>query len=616
MTTITPDVIDAFLKCKTKAYLLAKTLDAVDNASGITQLANVRSPTDELQALLSAADPPAFIPCNHCSDCQFTDHCRNRAISRDDIALLGGLKPKQIVKLRQRGIHTITQLSHTFRLRRKSKRTNVWKKYQPSLKALAVREKKTYIIGPPRVNVKGTPVSFDAEGVPDQAFYYLIGMRIGEEGSITQHSFWANRHVDEELIWQDCIRALREVRDPQPLHYGSYETLFLRRMKRRYGNPCTDQFIDKLLAEAVNVVSVIRGNVYFPTYSNGLKEIGSHLGYEWSTFIPTGFRTIAVRRDWETRQDIRLKQALIAYNQDDCKALEAVVCHLSDLSKDWENGESSARAIRVDSLKPEWSGNWGTTEFVSPELSFINMRAYWNYQRDKIYFRSRARVNPKTAQPRRAKPTLPINKIITTARPQLCWQCRSRRIRWNGRHTKLSYDIKWIKGGMKRWVTQTTITHHRCIDCGATCSSKPSQGMTRERYGRELLNYAIYHLIQLHVSQYKLAGILQRLFSYPLSQQTITRMKNKAAKFYKETFEQIKRSLVRGHLIHADETRIGLKGRASYVWVFASMEAVVYIWSPTRGAKHPMSFCVTSRVSWSRISSHLTVRYHAFNRNV
>jgi hypothetical protein len=143
---------------------------------------------------------------------------------------------------------------------------------------------------------------------------------------------------------------------------------------------------------------------------------------------------------------------------------------------------------------------------------------------------------------------------------------------------------------MKRWVTQTTITHHRCIDCGATCSSKPSQGMTRERYGRELLNYAIYHLIQLHVSQYKLAGILQRLFSYPLSQQTITRMKNKAAKFYKETFEQIKRSLVRGHLIHADETRIGLKGRASYVWVFASMEAVVYIWSPTRGGETPHEF--------------------------
>src|SRR5215831_10181212 len=99
MTMITRDVLDAFLRCKTKAYLLAKTSPAVDNASGITE-SNVSLPTDELRTLLSAADPPKFIPCNHCPDCQFADHCRDSAISSDDIALLGGLKPKQIVKLR------------------------------------------------------------------------------------------------------------------------------------------------------------------------------------------------------------------------------------------------------------------------------------------------------------------------------------------------------------------------------------------------------------------------------------------------------------------------------------------------------------------------------------
>jgi hypothetical protein len=87
-----------------------------------------------------------------------------------------------------------------------------------------------------------------------------------------------------------------------------------------------------------------------------------------------------------------------------------------------------------------------------------------------------------------------------------------------------------------------------------------------------------------------LAGIIQRLFGYPLAQQTINRMKDRAAEYYKGTFDQIKKSLVKGELIHADETRIGLKGRASYVWVFTSMEEVAYIWSETREGDTPQCF--------------------------
>jgi len=67
-------------------------------------------------------------------------------------------------------------------------------------------------------------------------------------------------------------------------------------------------------------------------------------------------------------------------------------------------------------------------------------------------------------------------------------------------------------------------------------------------------------------------------------------MKDKAAQYYRGTLEQIKKALVQGQLVHADETHIGLKGRGSYVWVFTSMEAVVYIWSTTRGGDTPQQF--------------------------
>jgi hypothetical protein len=44
-------------------------------------------------------------------------------------------------------------------------------KYQHSLKALAIREKKIHIVGSPAVKIEGTPVYLDVEGVPDRDFY-------------------------------------------------------------------------------------------------------------------------------------------------------------------------------------------------------------------------------------------------------------------------------------------------------------------------------------------------------------------------------------------------------------------------------------------------------------
>jgi len=59
-------------------------------------------------------------------------------------------------------------------------------------------------------------------------------------------------------------------------------------------------------------------------------------------------------------------------------------------------------------------------------------------------------------------------------------------------------------------------------------------------------------------------------------------MVHRMAESYRETYDEIMRRLTCGRLIHADETHVSVKGKDSYVWVFTSMEDVVYIWSNTR----------------------------------
>ena len=441
--------------------------------------------------------------CNHCADCHFNGYCKSRAIKRDDVALLGGLKPKDVLGLRQRGITTITQLAYTFRLEKKSRRLkNVQPKYKPSLKAMAIRDNKIYIADAPSIEFLGTQIFLDVEGMPDQEFYYLIGMQVVGPQSTTQHSFWANSCDEERMIWRECVRVLVEEKDAQIIHYGSYETTFFRRMKTRYGEMgAPEGLIDKLLARAINLISIIRGYIYFPSYSNGLKEIASHLGFQWVTNISTGRQSIQVRRNWERLGDDHLKRELIAYNQDDCRALELVVNNLRRiLSNAPVTTADKLNAVPVDTVKPEWLNKWGKTEFVSPELAAVNECAYWDYQRNRIYVRSNARLRRSLLRQKRIeKKQLQINDIVASPRPTCCPQCSSIHVKLNGRHRKTVYDIKFTPGGIKRWNTENVTTYYICRACGSTFSPNEKRGR-RQIYGCGLRSYVIYNLIQLGIS--------------------------------------------------------------------------------------------------------------------
>jgi hypothetical protein len=93
-------------------------------------------------------------------------------VENDDLSLLSGMTEKEWKKLHDKGIFTVTQLSHTFRPRRRPKRFhNKREKYHHSLRALAIRQKKIHIVGSPEMTIEGTPVYLDVEGIPDRVSF-------------------------------------------------------------------------------------------------------------------------------------------------------------------------------------------------------------------------------------------------------------------------------------------------------------------------------------------------------------------------------------------------------------------------------------------------------------
>jgi predicted RecB family nuclease len=251
----------------------------------------------ELGRLRDGGEPPRLMLNGHCQICEFQQRCRAQAIEADDISLLGGVREKELQRYHRKGIFTLTQLSCTFRPRKRNKR--VKRSDHPrysALQALAIREKRVHVFGTPALSKKPVQVFLDAEGNENASFAYLIGVVVVEGESQKSYSFWADGPGQEAEVFDSFLDLLDGREDFVLFHYGGYEKVLLRRMRKIVTRK---SLVDHALAKAVNLLSDIRSSVYFPTFSNGLKEVGHYLGCTWSDGAASGLQSLVWRARWE-----------------------------------------------------------------------------------------------------------------------------------------------------------------------------------------------------------------------------------------------------------------------------------------------------------------------------
>jgi predicted RecB family nuclease len=544
----------------------------------------VRKRIKEITALLAGNSPPELVLNRHCGLCEFKTRCSSQAREKDELSLLSGISEKDRKRLHSKGIFTVTQLSHTFRPRRRRRESRgKQEKHHHSLRALAIRENKIHAVGIPNPKLEGTPVFLDVEGLPDRDFYYLIGIRVhAAEGSV-QHSFWADDAKEEKLIWSDFLGVLSKISNPHLIHYGSYETTFLKRMCKRHGHPPAGSEAAAALDHVTNLLSFIYAQVYFPTYSNGLKEIARYLGFRWSGSVASGLEAIVWRHRWQASKDPDVKQALLGYNRQDCEALELVANTLVDLHR---AAPSEGRTSRTDivitsEMKRESPFGFKRNEFMFPELETINKAAYWDYQRERVYVKAHSVL--KRNRPRRAALRRPLtpNTTIDYPRPSSCPICGSKLLHGHGKRSKTVIDLRFMRHGLKRWITRYVIHRYRCLSCGTTFCS-PEQRWTAKRYGPDLMAFAIYQNIALRLPQERVDSSMNKLFGLNLAPGTTHRLKEAVASAHRKAYDDLVKRLCSGRLLHVDETSVSVRGTTGYVWVLTSMEEVAYFYTPTR----------------------------------
>lgn len=549
----------------------------------------VRRITEKIDVLLSSNSPPELILNRHCPECEFQNQCRQKTVEKDDLSLLSGLTETARSSHRSKGIFTVTQLSYTFKSRRAPKRAkNLVTPHYCALQALAIRENTVYIHGTPRFPKSETHVYLDIEGLPDDESYYLIGALIVSDGKESFHSLWADDESQEPDIFFQFVEAVCQLADCRILHFGGYETVALKRMRARLPESFHAK-IDALLERATNVLSVIYPHIYFPVYSNGLKDIGRFLGFQWAQESATGLQTIVWRKNWNKTKAADIKAQLLQYNQDDCRALKHVVESIDSMISSevpLPPGHARRSVINTADLRQASCGfhRFRKIEFAMPDLDVVNRSAYFDYQRQKIFVRastSLKRVLTKST-PRRSR--LKPNKVFEIEAKK-CVSCGSRKISQLRPVKRTVIDLRFFRGGVKKWVTDYLSWNYKCVKCRTLFAPEGVPGGRAPKYGHGLITWCMYNNLVCGQNLSSIRRALNDIFDLDIPQPTIFRFKSLLREMLQPIYNRILAHLLRGSLLHIDETEVKLRSCKGYVWAFASMDAVYFEYRDSRKAQ-------------------------------
>jgi predicted RecB family nuclease len=545
----------------------------------------IRSIVDSLRQFVNepAMDAPPLNLAHKCGTCPFHDHCLLEAEQTDSLTLLERMSPKLVRRYAKKGVFTVNQLSYLFKPRRRRKRSPA---AQPSfnieLQALAIRTNKIYLHEPPVLAEQPVELYLDVEGIPDQAFHYLIGLLIKNRDSITMRSFWADTPEDECRIFTDCVEAAKLFPDAPIYHYGSYEPRAFQNAATKHGIDCA-AFIDRL----VNVNSFIFGKIYFPTRSNRLKDLGVFIGASWSSADPAGLQSVAWRYRWEGTGDDKYKEMLLAYNREDCRALRLLTKELQSLA------EAASTRCDVDFADRPKLNSTTVGEEIHCAFENILSSAHLDYRRKSIRFgptsdRMSASPRKRGAQKgHKANFREPVKsgKAVHVRRSTRCPQHNGQPLNPtddSAEHTVI--DLAFTPRGCKKISVKFVGRKSHCPTCQRDYAPPAIRRLRGRLFGHSFQAWAVYQRIALHLPYRVIAQVIQDLFSEHVATGTILKFMRNVADCYRHTETLIRRRVLASPFVHADESTISIQGKQHYVWVLTDGTHFVFHMTETREA--------------------------------
>ncbi|MDP2336266.1 MAG: TM0106 family RecB-like putative nuclease [Bacteroidota bacterium] len=539
---------------------------------------NIKKISADLNEILTGTAEPSLVLNKHCSICEYSAFCKEKAKADGNMSLLDRATSKAIVKYRKKGIFTIQQLSYLYKPRRQKKRAKKLVAHNIELQALAIRTDKIYAQQLPELSRQPIEFFLDIEGNPDQESYYLIGILTCKDNEPRSNSLWADKASDEPHIWQQFLSIINESPHAPIYHYGNYELKAIDILGKRYNTNVT-QVQNRL----VNIVNSIYGKIYFPVYSNGLKDLGKYIGATWSSPNSSGIQSLVWRHRWTEKQDEIFKQILITYNLEDCQVLKLLTDKLSMIQL------SSDILPEIDFGTNPKKNSSETSTLVHKQFDTILKFAHENYDGRKISIQNVSQqkilVKKKGGQIghkgffRTAHKT---NNIIILPMKKLCPIDHYKLIKTTKSTEHLITDIAFTKHSIRKKSIKYFGSISYCSTCHKYFSPSKMTKIRSSHFGHNFKSWVIYQRLFLRLPYNIIQINFKELFNENICQGTLTNILRDFSSFYSYTEKYNLRQILNSPFIHVDETQINFKGTNNYVWIFTNGNQVLFRHTETR----------------------------------
>ena len=116
---------------------------------------------------------------------------------------------------------------------------------------------------------------------------------------------------------------LRERRSGVLYYYSKYERTMYRKLRAKYPDVCSEEELEALFDPQRSVdlyYDVVLKATEWPTRDFSIKTLASYLGFAWRDSHPSGAASIEWFHRWVETGDATIRQRILDYNEDDCRA--------------------------------------------------------------------------------------------------------------------------------------------------------------------------------------------------------------------------------------------------------------------------------------------------------
>lgn len=302
----------------------------------------------EVRKIVSDADRSKAAYSSICKNCVWFSVCIAALEAANDLTLIPALgrSLREALSAQFATIQDLAESNPEGFITDKGKKTvfpgigpDSLRKFQARAKLLTTKDGRAYLRQPVTFPVQAKELFFDIEVDPMRDVCYLHGFverNNGNDDTEKFIAFFAHEPTPdgEKRAFAAAWNYMTASAPCAIYYYSKYERTIYRKLRSKYPDVCSEEAVEALFdpSHAIDLYNdVVLKSTEWPTRDFSIKSLAKYLGFRWRDTHPSGAASIEWFHRWVESGDGAIKQRILDYNEDDCRATRVLLDGIKSL---------------------------------------------------------------------------------------------------------------------------------------------------------------------------------------------------------------------------------------------------------------------------------------------